>query len=254
MSQNSTPEPNVGAFLSIIHWGGVLVVAVGGFFIQLPLFLVTFWDKNKKVPGRFYRWMGVSSTRVSPAWSFRIDGVPGEYRPSNTVVVSNHQSQADPFLISNLPWEMKWLGKKVLFQIPFIGWSMHLAGDIPIDRGNKNSAKESMERCGKYLQSGMPVMIFPEGTRSRDQQLLPFKVGAFRLAIDNGSDILPLAVSGTHTALPKGSWKVGRAQARVRMGEPISTAGMTHDDIDALMQQTRDAIEALRAEMERSKA
>lgn len=249
MSNAAAPEKNAGTFLSIMHWIGVVIVALGGFMIQLALYLLTIFDTNKKLPGRFYRWMGVAATRVSPAWSFRIDGKVGDYRPSNTVVVSNHQSQADPFLISNLPWEMKWLGKKVLFNIPFVGWSMSLAGDIPIDRGNRDSAKASMEMCSKYLQSGMPVMIFPEGTRSKDGQLLPFKNGAFRLAIENGSDILPLAVAGTVSALPKGSWKVGMAKARVRMGEPISTKGMTLDDLDRLSEMTREAIEALRADV-----
>lgn len=250
MANAETPVKNAGTFLSIMHWIGVLVVALGGFVIQLGLFLVSFWDKNKKLPGRFYRMMGVAATRVSPAWSFGIFGPVKAYRPTNTVVVSNHQSQADPFLISGLPWEMKWLGKKVLFQIPFVGWSMTLAGDIPLNRGNRDSAKEAMGKCSEYLQRGMPVMIFPEGTRSRDGKLLPFKAGAFRLAIENGSDVLPLAVSGTHSSLPKGSWKVGHSKARVMMGDPISTKGMTLDDVDRLSDQTRAAIEALLVELE----
>lgn len=245
MANAGAPEKNAGTFLSIMHWIGVLIVALGGFVIQLGLFLATVFDKSKKVPGRFYRLMGVASGIVSPAWSFNIFGDPGEYRPTNTVVVSNHQSQADPFLISGLPWEMKWLGKDVLFRIPFIGWSMSLAGDIPVHRGNRDSAKGAMQICANYLQSGMPVMIFPEGTRSREEEMLPFKHGAFRLAIENGSDILPLAVHGTRNALPKGSWKVGRSKAYVSVGKPISTKGMTLDDLQSLSDQTRAAIEAL---------
>lgn len=249
MANAGAPEKNAGTFLSIMHWIGVLVVALGGFVIQLALYLATIFDKNKKLPGRFYRLMGVAATAVSPAWSFRVFGDVGDYRPTNTVVVSNHQSQADPFLISSLPWEMKWLGKEVLFRIPFIGWSMSLAGDIPVNRGDRNSGKKAMQMCANYLKRGMPVMIFPEGTRSRDGQMLPFKNGAFRLAIENGSDILPLAVHGTRSALPKGSWKVGRSKAHVLMGKPISTKGMTMDDVEALSLQTREAIEALAAEL-----
>lgn len=248
----SNAEKSLGGFttlLSVMHWIGVLIVAITGFIVQLGIFVATLWDKNRTASGRWYRWMGVACAKQSLAWRFRTFGTVPAYRPSNTVVVSNHQSQADPFLISRLPWEMKWLGKKVLFQIPVIGWSMVLAGDISLNRGNRDSAKDAMARCATYLQRGMPVMIFPEGTRSKDGQLLPFKAGAFRLAIENQSDILPLAVSGTENALPKGSWKVGRADARVAVGEPISTKGMTLDDLDALSARTRAAIEALRVQM-----
>lgn len=249
MSDAAKPSGVFSTLLSVMHWIGVLVVALGGFVIQLGIYLLTFWDKNKTAPGRWYRWMGVAAAKQSLAWRFRIFGEVSDYRPSNTVVVSNHQSQADPFLISNLPWEMKWLGKKVLFQIPFIGWSMTLAGDIALNRGNRDSAKDAMSQCAAYLQRGMPVMIFPEGTRSKDGTLLPFKTGAFRLAIENQSDVLPLAVAGTQNALPKGSWKVGKADARVIMGQPISTKGMTLDDVDALSARVRAEIEALRAQI-----
>ena len=245
---NEQPQQSSSLF-SIVHWLGVAGVALGGFVIQFLLFLATFWDRNLMVTGRWYRMMGVGAAKISPSWHFGIHGDVGDYRPSNTVVVSNHQSQADPFLISNLPWEMKWLGKSVIFKIPVIGWAMWLAGDIPVLRGNRESAKKSMAMCARYLQRGVPVMIFPEGTRTKDGNLLPFKSGAFRLAIENGSDILPLAVSGSRYALPKGSWKTGVANARVIVGKPISTKGMTVDDVDALSDQVRAAIEALRVEV-----
>lgn len=189
--------------------------------------------------------MAISVSKLSPVWKFRILKPLPDYRPSNTVVVCNHQSQADPFLISHLPWEMKWLSKRDVFKVPFIGWSIGLAGDIPLERGDRDSAKGAMAKCAEYLQRGMPVMIFPEGTRSRDGRMLPFKNGAFRLAIENGSDILPLGAVGTNRAFPKGTWKVGRAEAYVAMGEPISTQGMTLDDVPALAEQTRQAMQEL---------
>lgn len=240
-------EPKGDTLLSIATWAGVLSIALSGFFVQLLLFLVTFYDRNRRLPGRWYRLLGWWSAKVSPAWQFRVEGEVPSYRPTRTVVVSNHQSQGDPFLISGLPWEMKWLGKKELFKIPFVGWSMVLAGDIALNRGQRDSAKGAMAKCAEYLRRGMPVMIFPEGTRSRDGNLLPFKAGAFRLAIEEQADILPLAVAGTRYALPKGSWKVGRSNAAVTVGAPISTEGLTLDDLDALMARTRAAIEELRA-------
>jgi 1-acyl-sn-glycerol-3-phosphate acyltransferase len=158
------------------------------------------------------------------------------------VVVSNHESFADILLISHLPWEMKWLSKAELFRIPVMGWMMWLVGDIPVKRGFGPSALEAMERCRAALSRRVSVMIFPEGTRSRTAELLPFKDGAFRLAIEAGVPILPLAVSGTRNALPKHDWRFGRSVAEVRVLEPIETAGLTPDDVPALKQRVRDLI------------
>src|SRR5690606_8565255 len=102
----------------------------------------------------------------------------------------NHESNADPFLISFLPWEMKWLAKASLFRVPVVGWCFRLAGDIPVHRGDAGSARTAMARCRGWIERGVPVMIFPEGTRSRTEELLPFKDGAFRLAVETGASIL----------------------------------------------------------------
>jgi 1-acyl-sn-glycerol-3-phosphate acyltransferase len=165
------------------------------------------------------------------------------------VVVGNHESNADPFLVSFLPWEMKWLGKASLFRIPVVGWMMRMAGDIPVERGDSDSAKEAMAACTRWLDRGMPVMLFPEGTRSKDGQLLPFKDGAFRLAIETGAEVLPVAVAGTGTALPKHSWRFGRAEGRVTVGTPLSTAGLTLADVEGLKARARAEIELLRARL-----
>jgi 1-acyl-sn-glycerol-3-phosphate acyltransferase len=90
------------------------------------------------------------------------------------------------------------------------------------------------------------VMLFPEGTRSKDGQLLPFKDGAFRLAIETSADVLPVALAGTGTALPKHSWMFGRAEGRVTVGTPISTAGMSLADLEPLKARVRSEIESLR--------
>jgi 1-acyl-sn-glycerol-3-phosphate acyltransferase len=144
---------------------------------------------------------------------------------------------------------MKFLGKQVLFYIPFVGWLMWLAGDVPVKRGKKNSIVEAMEVCKGHLYRGMPVMFFPEGTRSQSGELLPFKSGAFRLAIETGADILPIAVAGTRDALPKHSWKFGFARGLVRVGQPISTQGLGLDDVDALKEQARSSVAAMYEEI-----
>jgi 1-acyl-sn-glycerol-3-phosphate acyltransferase len=157
-------------------------------------------------------------------------------------VVSNHESFADILLISHLPWEMKWLSKAELFRIPVMGWMMWLAGDIPVKRGFGPSAVEAMERCREALRKRVSVMIFPEGTRSKTSELLPFKDGAFRLAIEEGVPILPLAVSGTGTALPKHGWRFNHSSAEVRVLDPVETTGLTLADVPTLKARTRELI------------
>jgi 1-acyl-sn-glycerol-3-phosphate acyltransferase len=242
----------MNALLSIWTWLEIALVSLLGFCVQFVLAVFTWpFDRRKVVTGRWFRLVGMMSTKLTPYWNFGVHGpVPERMRkPSRTVVVSNHESNADPFLISYLPWEMKWLGKASLFKIPVVGWSMWLAGDIPVTRGDQGSAKGAMARCAKWLDKGMPVMIFPEGTRSKTEELLPFKDGAFRLAIEKGADVLPIAVSGTRQSLPKHSWRFARSRALVTVGTPISTQGMTQADVERLKGLAREQILALRASL-----
>lgn len=236
--------------LAVWTWFVFGVCALGCFLLQLVLAPLTWpFDRNRWITGQLYRKTAVLITRLTPLWDFGVIGPLPRETPRRTVVVSNHCSQADPLLISYLPWEMKWLGKASLFRIPIVGWSMHLTGDIPVVRGEKQSARGAMARCAHYLARGMPVMIFPEGTRSLTDELGPFKDGAFHLAISTGADILPIAVHGTASALPVHDWRFARARARVIVGDPISTAGMSIDDIPHLRDLARAEIEALRARL-----
>ena len=237
--------------LSAWTWSLIVGTVLGGFGVQLPLALATLGDKSRRLPGRFLRDLGVVISKVNPMWDFRIHGDLPDYVPGKTVVVSNHVSNSDAFLIAHLPWEMKWLGKSSLFKIPVFGWLMRFAGDVPVTRGEKDSIKNAMALCRDHLERGMPVMIFPEGTRSKEGELLPFKDGAFRLAIEAQADVLPIAVAGTKTALPKHSWRFGFAKGLVMVGEPISTEGLTLDDLERVKGDARAQIETMMAELAR---
>jgi len=209
------------------------------------------------VAGRFFRLIGVTSVKLNPLWRFETSGpvLPDPRRPY--VAVSNHESYADIFLISHLPWEMKWISKETMFRIPCFGWMMQMAGDIRLRRGERSSAVAAMQAARDRLARRVSVMIFPEGTRSRDGEMLPFKDGAFRLAIETGAPILPLAVAGTRDAMAKGTFRFQRARARVLVLEAIETAGLTLDDVDALKARTRALIaegrERLRRELSASR-
>jgi 1-acyl-sn-glycerol-3-phosphate acyltransferase len=137
---------------------------------------------------------------------------------------------------------MKWLSKAELFRYPVMGWLMHLAGDVPVKRGFGPSAVEAMTKCREILSRKVSVMIFPEGTRSSTTELLPFKDGAFRLAIDAGVAILPLALHGTGPALRKHDWRIGRSTAVVEVLAPVETAGLTPADVPALKERVRSII------------
>jgi 1-acyl-sn-glycerol-3-phosphate acyltransferase len=237
----------VDAVLSLYTWAGITAVSIGGFFVQLPLALATLpFDPGRKIAGRWLRLEAVAAAKLSPFWDFRIHGPVPAAPTGKTVVVSNHESNADPFLISLLPWEMKWLAKSSLFHVPFAGWGMRLAGDIPVERGDVSSKRDALQRCAEWLKRGVPVIIFPEGTRSPTGELLPFKDGAFRLAIETRADVLPVAVAGTRRALPKHSWRFAPAKAFVTVGTPLSTRGMTAADVPTLKAAAREQIEALR--------
>jgi 1-acyl-sn-glycerol-3-phosphate acyltransferase len=221
----------------------VLVVCV---LLWLPLMLMvrlaTLADPGRYWVGYLFRQIGVLTATLNPYWRFSYRGrIPDDPRKPY-VVVSNHESFADILLISHLPWEMKWLSKAELFRYPVMGWLMRLAGDVPVKRGFGPSAVEAMAKCREILARKVSVMIFPEGTRSTTMELLPFKDGAFRLAIDTGVAILPLALHGTGPALRKHDWRISRSTAVVEVLSPVETAGLTPADVPALKERVRSII------------
>lgn len=225
------------------------------FPVMLVLYVLTIWrDPGRYLVGRAFRMIGVVTFRINPLWSVRISGVSVENPRLPYVVVSNHESFADILLLCNLPWEMKWMSKIEILRIPYLGWMMRLAGDIPIDRGSRESAGKAMELSRKSLKDHVSVMIFPEGTRSTGDDMLPFKDGAFRLALKTGTPILPLALVGTRDALAKHDWRFGPADAEVRVLPPVDVTGLTLKDTEVLKQRVRGMIdEARRAMLARQK-
>lgn len=201
-------------------------------------------DPTQRVPGRWMRRFGRTCVRLSPIWKFRIEGQgPEDVRARPYVVVANHASDADPFLLSFLPWDMRWIAKEELYRLPLIGPLMRWSGDIPIARGSREGARAAMDEARRSLEAGISIMIFPEGTRSKDGNLLPFKDGAFRLAVEAGVPILPVAIAGTEACRPKGSKWLGEASAAARILPPIDTKDTTLDDVAWLREATRARIE-----------
>lgn len=234
---------------TLLNWWAwvetVLVVILGTPVVALVWALTAHFDPGRYAAGRAFRLVGVTAMRLNGLWRFRARGtLPDPRRPY--IVVANHESWADPFLISCFPWEMKWLSKDTFFKVPCLGWMMRMAGDIKLVRGERESTLAALEQCRDRLRKRVSVMIFPEGTRSRSWEMLPFKDGAFRLAIEAGVPILPIAVAGAREAMAKGTFQFRPARALAQLLEPVETAGLTLADLPVLKAQVRDRIEAAR--------
>ena len=241
---------------SITTWG-TLALGVVLVFPVVLVWRVIGWpvDRWSYLGGRLFRGIAFPMRMVTPRWRFEVRG-PRPANPRNPyVVVANHESFADIILLSLLPWEMKWLSKASIMKIPVFGWIMWAVRDVPVHRGQSASAREALQACRARLAGRVSVMIFPEGTRSPRAEMLPFKDGAFRLAIEAGVPILPLALFGTRQAIAKHDWRIGPAHAVVEILEPEPTEGLTVADLPALKARVRERIgvarDRLRAELAR---
>lgn len=210
------------------------------------------FDSTRRAPGRALRLVAVLIAKLCPLWRLEIE--QGSRRPAPTfVAVANHESMLDIFLISHVGWEMKWVAKESIFKIPVFGWLFRLSGDIALRREDRESGTAAMEKAERYLRDGMPVMFFPEGTRSQTDELRPFKLGAFRAAIRAGVPILPIAVHGTRDGMPVGSPWIRRAHARGVVLPLVQTTGLQESDASRLADEVRTLIVAHRDQLIRER-
>ena len=184
--------------------------------------------------------LGVPGVRVEV--SSRAPLVPG--RPY--VFVANHASMVDIWAVFlAVPASFRFIAKKQLSFIPLFGWAMRAGRFIFIDRQNAVAARRSIDVAAQRIRGGQSVVIFPEGTRTRDGRLAPFKKGGFRLAIDSGVDIVPIAIKGSRALMPRGAALIRAGTVRVEIGEPIPAGGLTVEDRNKLI----DHVHARVAEM-----
>ncbi len=228
-----------------------VVVIVWTPMVGLTRLVTMPFDKGAYAAGYLFRKLTVVHERLTPLWRFRTSGTLPDDMRHPYVVVSNHESFVDILLISHLPTEMKWMSKVEMMKIPLVGWMMRWARDIPLDRDSATSGARALAESRERLDQRVSVMIFPEGTRSKTGELRKFKAGAFNLAIEAQVPILPLAVYGTRDALRKNDWRLGNAQAEVRVLEPVPTTGLTTADMPALRDRVRDMIISARDDLRR---
>lgn len=168
--------------------------------------------------------------RIWPGWRIRVEG--RENIPSGAcVLVANHQSVADIFAAMGLFRRFKFVSKASLFQVPLLGWTMTLLKYVRVERGSPRSTRDMLEACKDWLRSGMPVLLFPEGTYRETETLLPFKRGPFRLAREMNVPIVPVAIHGTFELIRgDGPLLAPRSDIRVVVLEPVSPAASEAGD------------------------
>ena len=216
----------------------VLVVGPPGMLLAI-LFR---WKSLLYALGHF----GVRLALFTTGITFRVTG--REHVPLDRAAVycSNHQSNVDPpILFDALHPRMHILYKHEIDQIPILARAFRLGGFIPVDRRNREASLRSIENGASSIRSGNSFLIFPEGTRSRSDELLPFKKGGIHMAILAQAPIVPVAIRGGRSAMQKGTWLIRPVVVDIAVGEPVETTGMTAGDRDALISVVRARIEAL---------
>lgn len=190
--------------LSYAYWALIGVTCPIFFVGALLIWLVTLpLDRRKVVLHMYSCAWAVFYVAINPMWKLRVTG--REHLPwrGGAVIAANHSSLIDILVVFGLFRPFKWVSKAENFKIPFVGWNMRLNGYVSLVRGDRESIVKMLAQCSRLLEQGNPVLFFPEGTRSQDGRLRPFKDGAFELAMEHGVPLIPVAVHGTARALPK---------------------------------------------------
>jgi 1-acyl-sn-glycerol-3-phosphate acyltransferase len=195
---------------------------------DLPLVMARIWSRP-------LLWLGIARLQIERTaeidWS----------RPH--IYMMNHQSMLDiPVAFLAVPTPLRFIAKRSLSHVPFLGWYMRATGMIFVDRGRSSQAIASLQAAAARIRDGASIIAFPEGTRSRDGAIHPFKKGTFVVAIEAQVPIVPMAVHGASYVLPPDGFQVRPGKIRVKVGAPIPTAGLTVEDRDALAQQVREEV------------
>ncbi|HET6267988.1 MAG TPA: lysophospholipid acyltransferase family protein, partial [Acidobacteriota bacterium] len=173
--------------------------------------------------------------------AYGLEKIPGK---QGRVYVANHRSHVDgAALFEILPGEIVFLIKKEVFKIPLVSFALRTMGMIEVDRGDHEAATASINRAVSAIQSGHSVILFPEGTRSRQDTILPFKKGAFVLAIKSGADVVPITLIGADALLKPDTLFLYPGEVEIYIHDPIPTAGLVLEDRDSLLAKAQEAVE-----------
>jgi 1-acyl-sn-glycerol-3-phosphate acyltransferase len=214
--------------------------------IGVPAIVLGLLVPGRSRKGRIFRWVTKSYSAVAlPLFGVTLEtrGLSRVDRGRPYVFMSNHVSHVDsPALALAIPHPLHWVFKKELSRIPVFGWALLSLGQIMVDRTDASQSREALASAASGLAGNNSVLIYPEGTRSKDGKLQPLRKGGFFVAVRTGLPIVPVRVSGSREIVPSGSLSVRPGHVVVELFDPILTAGMTEADIPQLMERVRNAL------------
>jgi 1-acyl-sn-glycerol-3-phosphate acyltransferase len=222
-----------------------VVITILTFFAILLTAILFRSDKVRRLAHSQGYWWSDAIIKLNPFWKVEVFGLENIDYSKTYVIVANHQSMADIVLLYQTRMQFKWVAKEDLFSVPFLGWSMSLNRYIRIARGQLGSIKHVYREASAWLERGMSVLFFPEGTRSETSEMRDFQNGAFKLAIRRKVSVLPVRLEGTRDVLSKGSWLfTTQAASSMKVLPPIDTIGLGAADFVRLRDMTRARLES----------
>ncbi len=221
-------------------------VGLATLVIGLPAIALGVLVPGRRRKGRIFRWVTkIYSMVLLPVFGVTVEtrGVSRVDRGAPYVFMSNHASHVDSLALAvSIPHPLHWVFKKELSKIPVFGWVLLSLGQIMVDRRNALQARSALANAAAALGGNNSILIYAEGTRSKDGKLQPLKKGGFHIALQAGLPIVPVRVSGSHDIIPSGSLRVRPGHVVVELFDPVPTAGRSETDIPVLMARVRDAL------------
>ena len=235
-------------FISIFFWimAGIFTVGVflGALFCATVLYP---FDHKRKLAHAFgFLWSDCLGV-INPFWTLKISGLENIDHKKVYILVANHQSMADIVIVYKTRVQFKWVAKDALYKIPIFGQTMMLMKYMRLARGEFGSIKDVYDQAAGWLNNGVSVLFFPEGTRAESEEMGPFKNGAFKLAVKEHVPILPLYIGGAREIIKRGSWIFkGRADCTLRVLPPMDTTSYGVKDFARLRDDVRNRLLAER--------
>lgn len=221
-------------------------VGLATLVIGLPAIVLGMVVPGQSRKGRIFRWVTRSySMTLLPVFGVTVEtrGLSRVDRNAPYVFMSNHASHVDSLALAvSIPHPLHWVFKKELSKIPVFGWVLLSLGQIMVDRRSVAQSRSALSSAAAALKGNNSVLIYVEGTRSKDGKLQPLKKGGFHIALQAQLPIVPVLISGSHDIVPPGSLRVRPGRVVVELFDPIPTAGKTEPDVPELMAKVRDAL------------
>lgn len=229
----------------MIYLSKALLVVLITLPLSLLLVFVGPFDRKGKLADRISRLWTWSVLKIGGV-RLKVQGLDCLDQGQQYIFVANHQSNIDiPVLVQSLArFQLRWLAKRELLSIPFFGWAIRASRHIIVDRSNRSKALASLKEATEKIAGGISVVIFPEGTRSLDGKLLPFKRGGFLLAMKTETPIVPITINGSGAILPRGDWRIRGGEIEVIVSEPVPVERYDPRSLRNLLDRVRITIES----------